>query len=150
MNSDPSSLHHRVKTEVGTAFRFAIVGATATLTHATAALALLETGTLSAFPANIAGFLVAFVVSFVGHHRWSFASTQQDGKAHQRMRRFFVLALIGFALNSSVLAGWLGLTSWPQSLGILFSIAVVPALTFFGARLWAFSGSPPASDPNES
>jgi len=131
----------RVKTEAGKAGRFAVVGAIATLVHTAVSLGLLQLGVLSAFPANIAGFLVAFCFSFAGHHFWSFADSRQDAKTTHRMRRFFVIALTGFLINSSVLTAWLALTPWPDSLGLLISIAIVPGLSFIGARFWAFSSS---------
>lgn len=136
-------LTRRIKTEAATALRFAIVGALATLTHAATALVFLNAGLLQAFPANIAGFLIAFIVSFSGHHFWSFAHLKDGASTRRRMRRFFLLALCGFALNSGILASWLALTDWPEAVGILISIAAVPVMTFLGARLWAFSG--PAS-----
>ncbi|WP_417687851.1 GtrA family protein [Roseibium sp.] len=139
------SLASRVKAETGTAVRFAIVGGVATATHALVAVALFESGFLPALAANVGGFLVAFIVSFLGHHFWSFAATRNEGEAGRRIRRFFILALSGFALNSGVLASWLQFTAWPESLGILFSIAIVPALTFLGARLWAFSSQESSS-----
>lgn len=129
----------KVVAEAGTAGRFAVVGAVATATHAGVAVTLLNTNLLNAFPANIVGFLVAFAVSFSGHHFWSFAATHTPGQTFRRIRRFFLLAISGFALNSGVLASWLAFTPWPDTLGILFAIAVVPALTFLGARFWAFS-----------
>ncbi|WP_289035277.1 GtrA family protein [uncultured Roseibium sp.] len=150
MTSDARSYQDRAKAEAGTAVRFAIVGGVATLTHSGVALLLLQSGLLPAFLANTGGFVIAFAVSFLGHHHWSFRTENSGAEAGRRMRRFFLLALAGFALNSSVLAGWLGLTSWPESLGILFSIAVVPALTFLGARLWAFSAKPDAPVQDKS
>lgn len=132
----------RALAEATTAIRFAIVGGAATATHAMVALVLLEARLLPALLANLGGFLVAFAVSFVGHHYWSFASARHPGAATRRMRRFFILAVSGFALNSGVLASWIGFTSWPENIGLLISIAVVPVLTFLGARLWAFAGHP--------
>jgi putative flippase GtrA len=134
--------HQKLKTETAAAGKFAVIGVLATLTHAGIASGLLETGTLSAFPANICGFLVAFCVSFSGHYYWSFAHLRQEGRAMRSMGRFLVIALSGFALNSTVLALWLNLTPWPDLMGLLFSIAIVPALSFLGARLWAFSHRP--------
>ncbi|MTH99265.1 GtrA family protein [Roseibium sp. RKSG952] len=128
-----------LKAEAGTAGRFAVVGAAATGVHASTAVALLEAGALEAFPANIAGFVLAFCVSFSGHHFWSFGHMRNNGDGARRMRRFLVLALTGFLLNSIVLAAWLELTPWPDVLGILLSIAIIPGLTFLGARLWAFA-----------
>jgi hypothetical protein len=41
---------------------------------------------------------------------------------------------------------WLSLTPWPDLLGLMVSIAIVPALSFLGARLWAFSHPRPKPD----
>lgn len=131
-----------LRTETAAAGKFAIVGVLATVTHAVVAAGLLQSGVLGAFPANICGFLVAFGVSFSGHYFWSFAHLRQQGKAVRSMTRFLVIALSGFALNSFVLALWLELTPWPDLFGLLVSIAIVPALSFLGARLWAFSHRP--------
>ncbi|WP_269585299.1 GtrA family protein [Roseibium sp. Sym1] len=134
--------HERLRTESAAAGKFAIVGVLATLTHTVVAAGMLQSGTLSAFPANICGFLTAFGVSFCGHYFWSFAHLRQQGKALKSMIRFLIIALSGFAVNSFVLALWLELTPWPDLLGLLVSIAIVPALSFLGARLWAFSHRP--------
>ena len=140
-SSDGTGLKNKIKSETATAGRFAIVGVGATMTHATVAAGLFQIGILSAFQANIAGFLAAFVVSFTGHYTWSFGHMRQGGGIGRSMRRFFVIAVSGFALNAFVLTLWLNLTPWPDLVGLLFSIAIVPALSFMGARLWAFSHS---------
>jgi len=131
-----------LRTETAAAGKFAVVGVLATLTHAVVAAGLLQSGALSAFPANICGFLVAFAVSFSGHYFWSFSHLRRAGTALKSMIRFLIIAVSGFALNSTVLALWLGLTPWPDLLGLMVSIAIVPALSFLGARLWAFSHRP--------
>ena len=126
--------------EILAASRFGIVGLAATGVHAGVALALAMPGILPPLLANTAAFLTAFVVSFAGHHFWSFP---QDDKAKKRWKarlpRFFLIALLGFAANSGALASWLVFTDWPQSAGILFAIVLVPAVTFLGSRLWAFA-----------
>lgn len=131
-----------IKTEAGAAGKFAIVGIAATLTHAGVSGFLLETNVLPAMFANLVGFVIAFGVSFAGHYYWSFSHLRQQSTAARAMLRFLLIALSGFALNSSVLALWLGFTSWPDLLGLMISIAIVPALTFAGARMWAFSHKP--------
>jgi len=137
-----SDRHKHLKIESAAAGKFALVGVLATLTHIAVAASLLQFGILSAFPANICGFLVAFGVSFSGHYLWSFAHLRQQGKAVKSMSRFLAIALSGFALNAFVLTLWLKLTPWPDLAGLLVSIAIVPALSFLGARLWAFSHRP--------
>jgi len=131
-----------LKAEAGAAGKFALVGIAATLTHAGISGFLLETGALPAMLANLAGFAVAFGVSFCGHFYWSFSHLRQQGTALKAMLRFFLIAVSGFALNSSVLALWLSFTPWPDLLGLMVSIAIVPALTFAAARMWAFSHKP--------
>ncbi|QFT66919.1 GtrA-like protein [Labrenzia sp. THAF35] len=138
----PEIRHGKLKTETAAAGKFAVIGVLATLTHAIVAGSLLQSGMLPAYPANICGFLVAFCVSFTGHYFWSFSHLRRKGTAIRSMVRFLVIAVSGFLLNSTVLALWLTLTPWPDLIGLLFSIAIVPALSFAGARLWAFSHHP--------
>ena len=137
MTANPN--RQTLKTEANAAGKFALVGIAATLTHAVVAGFLLESGLLQAMLANLAGFIIAFGVSFAGHFYWSFSHLRQKKSALKAMLRFFLIAGAGFALNSSVLALWLKLTPWPDLLGLMVSIAIVPGLTFIAARFWAFS-----------
>ena len=132
----------RLKTESASAGKFAVIGVLATLTHAIVASALFETGTLSVVPSNVVGFLVAFTLSFSGHYFWSSSHLRQAGTMLKSMTRFLVIAVGGFALNSLILALWLAFAPWPQIYGLWLAIAIVPALSFAGARLWAFAHHP--------
>ena len=53
------------------------------------------------------------------------------------MARFLIISISGFALNSTILALWLTFAPWPEIYGLWLAIAVVPAFSFAGARLWA-------------
>ncbi len=132
----------KLKTETASAGKFAIVGVLATLTHAGVATSLLASGALPALAANLGGYLVAFWVSFGGHYFWSFAHLRRQGTALKSIVRFLIISVSGFLLNSTILSLWLKLTPWSELAGLLFSIAIVPALTFLAARLWAFSHHP--------
>lgn len=145
MNMITDRKRQTLKTEANAAGKFAVVGVVATLIHATVAGFLLESGLLPPMLANFAGFLVAFGVSFSGHFYWSFSHLRQEKTALKAMLRFLLIAASGFTLNSSVLALWLNLTPWPDLLGLMVSIAIVPSLTFIGTRFWAFSH--PEVDP---
>lgn len=129
----------RLKTESAAVGKFAIIGVLATLTHAVVASVLFETGILTVVPSNICGFLAAFTVSFSGHYYWSFSHLRQAGTMLKSMTRFLVISVSGFALNSAILALWLAFTPWPEIYGLWLAIAVVPAFSFAGARLWAFA-----------
>lgn len=144
----------RLLREVLTASRFGIVGLAATAVHAGVALALAVPAILPPLVANTVAFLTAFIVSFAGHHFWSFPQdpgTEKQWRA--RLPRFFLIALAGFAANSGALATWLALAPWPDSVGIVLSIGLVPIVTFLGSRLWAFRDTPsshPCGDDHDA
>ncbi|EFO33499.1 putative GtrA family protein [Roseibium sp. TrichSKD4] len=136
----------RLRSEAATASRFALVGIAATLTHSVVALAALQSEMFGAYGSNILGFIVAFVVSFAGHNFWSFKPRRHHGTTGRRMARFLLIAVMGFLANNVVLTACLQFTNWPATVGLIFSIAIVPVLSFLGSRFWAFSGSIPAFD----
>jgi len=114
-----------------------LVGASAALTHmAVFALVLLLVPTLWPEIANVAGFLVAFLVSFVGHRRLSF---QDAGTSlMQSFVRFAATAAAGFMTNEAVfilLFRVLGLHSW---IALLSGIVLSALQTFVLSRYWAF------------
>lgn len=117
-----------------TGFWFAVVGATAALTHA------LVFGLAKAWAApelaNAAGFGVAFFVSFVGHRWLSFRDAGTG--VGQSLGRFAATALLGFATNEAVfvlLLRGMGWASWP-ALGV--ALVVAAGQTFLLSRFWAF------------
>ena len=118
-------------------FWFVLVGASAALTHmAVFTVVLLLVPTLWPEIANVAGFLVAFLVSFVGHRRLSF---QDAGTSlMQSFLRFAATAVAGFVTNETVfilLFRLLGLPTWVALIsGIVFSAVQ----TFVLSRIWAF------------
>lgn len=135
----------KLKTEGAVAGKFAVIGVFATLTHAIVASLLFETGVLAVVLSNVCGFLAAFTVSFCGHYYWSFSHLRLQGTMLKSMARFLVISVSGFLLNSTILALWLVITPWPEIYGLWLAIAVVPAFSFAGARLWAFAHQPATS-----
>jgi putative flippase GtrA len=101
--------------------RFGLVGVAALLTHMAVAWLVLERLTGSPYAASLAGFLVAFCVSFLGHHHFTFAGGQDYIRT---LPRFFLVALSGFLA---------------KMVSMMVSILVIPALTYLAARLWAFA-----------
>ena len=122
--------------EAGTAVRFAVVGAVATVVHSASVWLLHTTVALPIFLANVSAFAFAFQVSFLGHARWTFAPLGPDRRAARR--RFLLVAASGLGLNTVLLALLLELR-WlaPQHAGALAALAV-PAWSFLWSRLWAF------------
>jgi putative flippase GtrA len=136
----------QAKAEAGTAARFGLVGAGATLTHLAVAQAVLAMG-LSPVASNIIGFAVAFLAGLVGHYHFTFPGTGSFGRA---FRRYGVIALGGFLFNNVVLIGLMATGRVSEQISLLVAILIVPATTFIASRFWGFVPSrAPAGDPGE-
>ena len=118
-------------------FWFVLVGASAALTHmAVFTVVLLLVPTLWPEIANVAGFLVAFLVSFVGHRRLSFKDAGTS--VLQSFLRFAATAVAGFATNESVFILLFRLLGLPTWVALISGIVVSAVQTFVLSRFWAF------------
>ena len=118
-------------------FWFVLVGASAALTHmAVFTVVLLLVPTLWPEIANVAGFLVAFLVSFVGHRRLSFQDVGTS--VLQSFLRFAATAVAGFATNESVFILLFRLLGLPTWVALISGIVVSAVQTFVLSRFWAF------------
>ncbi len=117
---------------------FIAVGCAAALTHLTVVAAVVEGFGLKPLAANVIGFCVAFFVSFAGHARWTFPlSPERFGAAR---RRFFAVAVTGFALNQTAYAEALHLFGARYYLLVLAAVILgVATATFLLSKLWAFA-----------
>ena len=118
---------------------FAVVGLAATATHV--GTALLARGGFHATPmaANLAGFLAAFGVSYLGNARWTFG---RPALHRAQFIRFLAVSLAGLALNQAVtwqMTSCLGLPFWSALTTV---VVLVPAFSFTVSRLWAFRHHP--------
>jgi putative flippase GtrA len=113
---------------------FLAVGGAAALTH----FAVFTLARRAMWPeaANMAGFVVAFWVSFWGHRRLSFADA--DAALGQSLRRFAVTALAGFAGNALFFSVCYRGLHWPPALAWLAATALATGQTFLLSRFWAF------------
>lgn len=116
--------------------RFGIAGSLAALVHLALVVALVERAGLSPLQANVAGFGMAFLVSYGGQRYFTFAD---GGSPHQRaLPRFLIVATAGWLLNQSLFALLLACTPLPYPLALGLVLALVAALTFLLARRWVF------------
>jgi putative flippase GtrA len=118
-----------------TVSRFAVVGVLATLTHlgVGATLIALEVPPLLA---NLAAFLTAFGISFIGHHFFSFQG--HGGSTRQTFPRFAMVAMLGFICNESLLFVLLYPLANLPTLALLISTASAAVLTYLFSSRWAF------------
>jgi putative flippase GtrA len=117
---------------------FIAVGAGAALTHLLVFAGLHHGIAPTLWPevANAAGFVVAFVVSFVGHRTFSFKDTTTT--VRQSFTRFAITALAGFVTNELifvVLLRYMGL--WPL-FALVIALVLAAGQTFVLSRYWAF------------
>lgn len=129
---------------------FAVVGFSAMGVHWLVAVFLegfvFESSHKSApYLANFLAFLVAFVVSYLGHRKLTFQSNEKHSKT---LTRFFLTALLGFVVNEMLLVLLLNYTPLSFSLALFIVLNVVAVLTFIISKFWAFndSGSSPDTD----
>lgn len=115
--------------------RFGVVGVAATAVHSVVVISLVELRVLPPTPANVLAFCCALFVSYFGHYYWTFQSASQH---RSTFLRFSVAAATGFALNYGIF--FLIVDSWHAHYLIALCVVfvVVPAVTFFMNKLWAF------------
>lgn len=116
---------------------FTIIGALAAIVHYVVAVTLESHSSLRPAWANLSGFLLAFPVSYLGHHYLSF-SANQSSHLHA-LPRFLVVACSGFIANQVLLLSLLYLLTLPFWL-ILGGVMVLVAVgTYLLSHYWAFS-----------
>lgn len=123
-------------------WRFGIAGGAATVVHVAIGLGLHRGLALSPLWANGIAFAAAVVVNFAAQARLTFPEARAGGEA---FLRFVAVALAGFALSQAIVAAVTGPLARPYWLALLLALAVVPALSFWAMRRWAFRGHSSAS-----
>lgn len=117
-------------------FWFVAVGVAAALTHWGVAVLLVSQLALPPALANVAGWLIAFFVSFAGHYFLTFHQAGMPWRV--AARRLFLISAGNFAINEIVYVTLLQTTTLPYD-GLLAGILVAQAvLTFIASRFWAF------------
>lgn len=113
---------------------FGLVGVCATLTHVGAAWSLIASGS-DPYLANCVGAALAFLVSFYGNARFSFAVRSRLSLHALRYAGVSGASLILTTLELHIVRH-LGLPTFVYAAVVL---ATVPPTTFFLARSWAFA-----------
>jgi putative flippase GtrA len=94
--------------------------------------------------ANIAAWLVAFIVSFSGH--WHLTFPHSGAPMLRAIRRFFLISLAGFVTNEALYAALLHMFGARWYLASLFVVLLaVAVMTWLLSSRWAFRGTGPAA-----
>ena len=116
---------------------FGAVGIGASLIHLGVAAALNATTTLPLVLSGSLGYAAGFVWSYLGHYHFTF---QSQRKHTQAILRFALTALLGYLVNTTVVAAGVltfGFeTLWFVTAGIVIAASVV----FVVSNLWAMGG----------
>ena len=120
--------------------RFVAVGCLAAAVHWGAVVGLVDLAGWRPARWQTPGWLLAFGVSFSGHHLWTF---RDHGVAPWvSAARFFVVSACGFAVNETayvLLLHWSGLRYDLVLAAVLIGVA---AFTYLLGRHWAFLRNP--------
>jgi len=115
--------------------RFGCVGAVATAVHLATVWLLVGMLLISPLWANVAGFALAFQVTYFGHRRWTFRTAKRRGD----YTRMLMVSLGGFAINEGMYSVLLHMTSLDYRISLVFVLLAVAVITFIGSRLWVFT-----------
>lgn len=121
--------------------RFASIGVLATLLHVLTAIVAQSYFGLTAQVSNLAGFVSAFGLSYLGHARVTFKVAAMHGA---QLQRFLVISLLGLALSASITHLVHDVLNAPFAIAMLTVGVCVPLLTFLAAKYWVFSQSNPS------
>jgi len=116
--------------------RFGLIGLAALSVHLLTVMLLVRTWEIPPLGANVAGFLLAFQISYWGHYKWTFTADQVSHK--KASLRFFILAVSNFCLNEFMYAGLLQATPLPYDVALLAVLIFISASTFILSKFWAF------------
>ena len=122
---------------LGSLLRFSLTGGAATLVHLAVAMLLIQLYVQPLF-GNAVAFAVAFMVSFLGHHLFTFAG--HGDAASRTLRRFAVVAGVGFLVNETLLFLLLITGPLDPKAAVFLSTGCAAASTFVLSRHWAFAG----------
>lgn len=115
---------------------FIAVGSVAAVVHWTVVVLLVEHRGWQPLLANAVGWLIAFGVSFAGHHRLTFRG--HGAAPMSAVARLFAVSTGGFAINQTAYALLLNRTAQRYDVLLAAVLIGVAALTYLAGRHWVF------------
>jgi putative flippase GtrA len=115
---------------------FVVVGTAAAAIHLAVVVTLVRWGGWRPPGANVVGWLVAFLCSFLGHYYTTFRGAQAP--VAQAARRFFAVSALGFAANQGAYVLLLELSGMRYDIALALVLVAVACMTYLLGRHWAF------------
>lgn len=119
---------------------FVVVGCVAAAVHFGTVVLLVQLAHWQPLVANVGGWMIAFVVSFLGQSLLTFRSRRTPWL--QSLPRMFLISLAGFAANESAYAFLLHATGLRYDVLLALVLVGVAVMTYLLSSRWAFRGSP--------
>ena len=116
--------------------QFVLVGGAAAATHLAVVGLLVAWLGMAPLAANVAGFLVAFVVSYNGHALLTFS--RMGARTWGTVARYFAVACTSFVANELLYALALQVLHWHYFWSLAAVLVLVAVATFVLSKLWAF------------
>nr|WP_298718914.1 GtrA family protein [uncultured Steroidobacter sp.] len=116
--------------------RFVVVGGTAGAIHFTTATAFASLAKWAPQWANVAGYVVALLTSYLGQSLWTFSRKQLSLLS---FARFTATSLSSFALNVAMYGALLRWTQLDYRIALLLVIGTVAVVSFLGMNHWVFA-----------
>ncbi|MDB5954723.1 GtrA family protein [Ramlibacter sp.] len=120
---------------------FVVVGGLAAAVHLGMVILLVGTFRWPPLAANVGGWMVAFIVSFLG--QWQLTFRTRRAPAWQAARRFLAISGTGFAANECAYALLLHWSRLPYDVTLAGVLLAVAVMTYLLSSHWAFGRSPP-------
>jgi putative flippase GtrA len=111
--------------------RFSAMGAIATSVHIGVAMIAVAAAGVSPTVGTTTGFLSAFIVSYVGHFRFSFAAT---GRYRDYLLKFAVASLASFSFSTTATT----VLGADYRLALFALAIIVPVCNYIVNRFWVF------------
>lgn len=115
---------------------FLFVGGTAAAVHQMTVIGIVESGLLTPAWANLPAFMVAWIVSYLGHRTFTFRSTRPHREAAPR---FLAISILAFLVNQAFFVVLLRFSSLHYAVALFMVLVTVAVLTYVLSRYWAFS-----------
>lgn len=117
---------------------FGLVGVGASLVHIVVAWAVIQFGQAPVIIANVAGFCIAFIWSYLGHYHLTFRASNTHSAAFSK---FAVVALGGFAVNTGVVLAWQAFFGAGSIWAIILGVILAAGAVFVASSRWAFGAA---------
>lgn len=127
--------------------RFILVGISAAFTHFISLILLVNVFQYPPLWANFFAFIIAFIISFLGHFFITFANWSHTSKSHtpkyssffHKLSKWLISSIATFSLNQLLFTLSLALFGNSHYIVIwLIITAVVTTISFILGKLWAF------------